>query len=215
MRSDRKTPTRRTPGPVYVVILLAGLALVLIGFLWFGPSDADTPPRPTAPTTTAPVHPNRSVAPLGRSEPVRVDIPRFGLSAPVVPLGLEGDGTVQVPPIERDAPVGWYRGSPTPGQDGASVLLGHSTVGVYGKGAFFDVGRLRPGDRVDVARADGSTVHFTVGEVRQYPKSRFPADEVYGGSGGPQLRLVTCGGTRGADGYSDNIVAYADMTSSG
>ncbi|MBH1934506.1 class F sortase [Streptomyces sp. AV19] len=186
----------------------AGLAALLLSFGRPGPV-----PPPSAPWGSSPVPSGSSSAPPGSAEPVRVTVPALGLTARVVPLGLEPDGTVAVPPIEPDAPVGWYEGSPVPGAPGASVLLGHSTVGRYGDGAFFRLGELGPGGRISVLRADGRTVAFTVRRVREYPKADFPSREVYAGtSGTPRLRLVTCGGPRdGAGGYRDNVVVYADL----
>lgn len=186
--------------PGVLVLLLpavAGLAALLLSC----GRPAPVPATP-APTGTS-----------GGSAPVRVAAPAVGISARVVPLGLEPDGTVAVPPIAPDAPVGWYEGSPAPGAPGASVLLGHSTVGRYGEGAFFRLAELGPGQRVSVRRADGGTVTFTVRRVAEYPKADFPAGEVYAGaSGPPRLRLVTCGGPHDpAGGYRDNVVVYADL----
>ncbi|GAA0401047.1 sortase domain-containing protein [Streptomyces luteireticuli] len=194
----------RRHGCALLVLLLpavAGLAALLLSFGRPGPAPPSPAPsgRPGGPDASA---------------PVRVTAPAVGISARVVPLGLAPDGTVAVPPVEPDAPVGWYEGSPVPGAPGASVLLGHSTVGRYGEGAFFRLGELGPGQRVSVRRADGGTVAFTVRRVAEYPKADFPAGEVYAGaSGPPRLRLVTCGGPHDpAGGYLDNIVVYADLT---
>jgi hypothetical protein len=38
---------------------------------------------------------------------------------------------------------------------------------------------LRRGDMVTIGRADGSSVRFVVQRTEQYPKDRFPTDEVY------------------------------------
>jgi hypothetical protein len=45
----------------------------------------------------------------------------------------------------------------------------------------------------------------------QYPKNAFPSDQVYAPTPGPELRLITCGGTfdRNRGSYRDNIVVYA------
>ncbi len=211
MRAGRPLLPQNTWSGVCLALFLVGVGLIVFG-ICATPSASPPPPGPAS-AASAPSSPGPAAAPMSRSEPVRLAIPSLGVSAPVMPLGLEADGTVEVPPIERDAPAGWYNGSPTPGEAGASVVLGHSTVGRFGKGVLFDAGRLEPGARVDVTRADGSTAEFTVREVREYTKADFPADKVYQGSGAPELRLVTCGGPRDADhGYRDNIVVYAALT---
>jgi len=49
--------------------------------------------------------------------------------------------------------------------------------------------------------------------VALYPKDRFPTEAVYGPTSGPELRLVTCGGTfdRSARSYDDNVVVDAAL----
>ncbi|WP_327286936.1 class F sortase [Streptomyces sp. NBC_01198] len=150
---------------------------------------------------------------MAKSSPERLRIPGIGVDTPVVPLGLAADGSVRVPPIEAHAPAGWYDGSPTPGQDGPAVLLGHVTVGAYGDGVFRHLDRMRPGDRVTVVREDGSEAAFRVDRVQTVAKSRFPTEEVYGNVDHPALRLITCGGTKISDGggYPDNVIVYASL----
>jgi sortase (surface protein transpeptidase) len=174
---------------------------------------------PTAPSGGAPAGPGATArgttepAPLGRSVPVHLDIPTIGVSTPLMALGLNGDGTVAVPPLRPDAPAGWYRHFATPGEVGPAVILGHvDTTG--GPAVFYRLRDLRPGDTVTVRRRDGSTAVFTVDRLAQYPKSAFPTDAVYGAVEHPALRLVTCGGaldaTRGE--YRANLIVYATLT---
>lgn len=151
---------------------------------------------------------------LARSVPVRLQIPDIGVDTPVMALGLAADGTVQVPPIEAHSPAGWYQGSPTPGQTGPSVLLGHVTVGQYGDGVFRKLDQLHPGSRVSVRLQDGAVAAFTVDTVDTVAKNEFPTQKVYGNVDRPELRLITCGGPKTGDGYLDNVVVYASLTGS-
>ena len=152
---------------------------------------------------------------MPRSVPERLLIPAIGVDTSVMSLGLAADGEVRVPPIEAHAPAGWYKGSPTPGQTGPSVLLGHVTVGSYGDGVFLHLDRLHKGDRVSVVRQDGSTAVFAVDSLQTVAKSHFPTSAVYGNVDHPALRLITCGGTRisGGGGYPDNVIVYASLVS--
>lgn len=127
-------------------------------------------------------------------------------------LGLAADGTVEVPPIEAGSPAGWYRGSPTPGQTGPSVILGHVTVGQYGDGVFRQLAQLKPGARVLVRLEDGATATFAVDSVLTVAKDEFPTEKVYGNVDRPELRLITCGGPRTGDGYRDNVVVFASLS---
>ncbi|MEU8991054.1 class F sortase [Streptomyces sp. NPDC048558] len=150
---------------------------------------------------------------LGSSPPVRLRIPAIDVDTPVIRLGLAQDGTVEVPPITADDRAGWYRHSPTPGQVGPSVILGHVTVGSYGDGVFRDLARLRRGDRIVARRKDGTSAEFAVSSVRTVAKADFPADDVYGDVDRPELRLITCGGPRSGDEYRDNVIVFAELSS--
>ncbi|MFJ8081778.1 class F sortase [Streptomyces sp. NPDC096205] len=155
--------------------------------------------------------PRPAARPLARSEPVRLRIPAADVDTPVIRLGLAEDGTVEVPPVTEHDRAGWYRHSPTPGQTGPSVLLGHVTVGPYGDGVFRRLAGVRRGDRVEVRLKNGRTAVFAVTTVRTVAKADFPADDVYGDVSRPELRLITCGGPRTGDEYRDNVIVSAAL----
>ncbi|MFI0419032.1 class F sortase [Spongiactinospora sp. 9N601] len=202
-----KGGVRRALGLVAAALTVTGAALLGGGALLSGA----TPPVPSPhsaraqPTVTA-----RPVLP--RSEPRRLDVPRIGVRVRLSRLGLNADGTVQVPPVDRPEQAGWYARGYTPGERGAAVILGHVDGGGR-KGVFYELGRLRPGDAISVTRADGSVAAFTVQSVEQVAKRRFPAQRVYGPLDHAGLRLVTCGGgfDRGSGHYTDNIIVYARL----
>jgi hypothetical protein len=150
---------------------------------------------------------------LPRSEPLRLDVPKIGVHVPLSRLGLNPDGTVQVPPVDRPERAGWYARGYMPGERGAAVILGHVDGGGR-KGVFYDLGRMRRGDAISVIRADGSVATFEVLSVEQVSKSRFPLRRVYGPLDHAGLRLVTCGGgfDRRTGHYTDNIIVYARLT---
>ncbi|WP_163015859.1 class F sortase, partial [Streptomyces sp. Tu 4128] len=166
------------------------------------------------PGTTAPQSPTgaKSARPLERSVPVGLRIPAVGVDTPVMRLGLAADGTVQVPPVTDDDRAGWYRHSPTPGQVGPSVLLGHVTVGTHGDGVFRHLARLHRGDRIETRLENGAAAEFTVTAVRTVRKAEFPTDDVYGDVKRPELRLITCGGPRVGEEYRDNVIVFAALS---
>jgi hypothetical protein len=67
------------------------------------------------------------------------------------------------------------------------VILGH-VDSKRGPAVFFRLRELRPGDRIDVQRADGSWVRFVVQRIAKYDKRRFPTDAVYYPTLTPMLR---------------------------
>jgi sortase (surface protein transpeptidase) len=141
---------------------------------------------------------------------VRLQVPAIGVDSPLMPLGLQADGSLEVPP--SGFPAGWFTGGPKPGEVGPAVMAGHVDWG-GSKGVFYDLRSLEPGDRITVTRADGSAVDFAVVSVQQFPKDAFPSDAVYGDLDHPGLRLITCGGSfdRHERSYVDNIVVFADL----
>ncbi|SCL73954.1 class F sortase [Micromonospora peucetia] len=152
---------------------------------------------------------------LSASRPVRLSVPAIKVSAPVAPVGQARDGSIAVPSIERADETGWYDRGPTPGEPGPSVIVGHVDT-KRGPAVFYDLHKLRPGDTVEVTRADDSVVVFRVDSVEHFPKDRLPAERVYGDEGPAGLRLITCGGDwlGGRTGYADNIIAFATLISS-
>ena len=134
----------------------------------------------------------------------------IGVAVSVSALGLNPDGTVQVPTNYQEP--GWFRLGPSPGQVGSAVILGH--VDSYqGPAVFFRLRSLRPGDRIEVSLADGVIAHFMVTTVATYPKEQFPARQVYASHGYSALQLVTCGGKfdTHTHSYLSNVVAYTSL----
>jgi sortase (surface protein transpeptidase) len=153
---------------------------------------------------------------LARSVPVAVRIPAIGVNSKLLRLGLNADGTVQVPSIKTSAGrAAWYKYSATPGQIGSSVIEGH-VDSQQGPAVFFRLGALHRGDTIDVTLADGVTAVFRVTGVREYSKSRFPAKTIYGTTDFAALRLITCGGAfdYATGHYLSSTVVFASLASS-
>ena len=151
---------------------------------------------------------------LPLSPPVRVEIPAIGVSSPLVRLGLNPDGTMQVPGDFQVA--GWFTGGPQPGQLGPAVIAGHVDSRT-GPAVFYRLRDLRPGDQIRVVRADGSRLRFVVEGARSYPKDGFPTGAVFGPVPGAALRLITCAGDfdRARGSYRDNLVVFARLAGTG
>ena len=213
-----------------VAIALAVVALVAVTLAATGQQRAPQPPpaadpgesttastAPSSAPSPAPVPAPASESPAAEqvAAPVSVSVPAIGVTSDLLRLGLNDDGTVEVPPLGPDDQAGWYEGGPAPGDVGPAVLLGHVDSAADGPGVFFDLGALEPGDVVDVARADGTVAVFTVDRVERHPKDAFPTIEAYGNTPDAQLRLITCGGDfdSSARSYLDNVIVFATLTS--
>ncbi|MDQ7903820.1 class F sortase [Phytohabitans sp. ZYX-F-186] len=152
---------------------------------------------------------------LERSLPVRVRANAVQISAPVHPVGNAPSGAIDVPTGSRFDEAGWYNKGPTPGEYGPAVIVGHVDSG-SGPSVFHKLSRLRPGNRVEISRADGSVAVFEVNAVRRFDRDNLPTDEVFGDFSRPGLRLITCGGrwVGGTTGYADNVVVFASLVKS-
>jgi len=153
---------------------------------------------------------------LRKSPPLTVSIPAIGVDSKLLDLGLNKDGTLQVPDLNTSADeAAWYKNSVTPGQAGASIIEGH--VDSYqGPAVFFRLGALKPGNEIDVTLADGVTAIFRVTGVREYLKADYPANVVYGATDYAALRLITCGGDFDpvTGHYLSSVVVFASLVSS-
>lgn len=205
MRGRRTVPV----GVLAAALLFVGLFAVAAGLgaatgfdirdYFRGPPE---PPPPVYPV-------------LEPSRPTRLTIPSIGVNAPILTVGLAPDGSVGVPPLQRHNEAGWFDQGPTPGQYGPALIVGHADTRT-GPSVFHDLADMRPGQRIEVQRRDGTAAIFEVNSVEHYGKGDLPIERVYGDYSRPSLRLVTCGGTwLGSDrGYSDNFIVFASLVAS-
>jgi Sortase domain len=197
---------------------MLGVGLLAVGAGTAGLVLARASSPPSVRLTRVPAPSGRAVVPISLSavqpqtpKPVWLTIPAIGVKAPIVTLGLNRNGTLQVP--RTTTVVGWYTGSPRPGAVGSAIIAGHVDSRA-GPGVFFWLRTMHRGERIYVRRADGTLAVFTVTAVQMYAKDDFPTAMVYGPVPDAELRLITCGGTfdyaRGS--YLSNVVVYARLS---
>jgi LPXTG-site transpeptidase (sortase) family protein len=139
--------------------------------------------------------------------PVSIEIPAVGVDAPVVPVRLLADRTIEIPAVDQ---AGWYEPGPRPGEAGPAVIVGH-VDSRRGPAVFFRLKELRPGDRIVVELDGGATRSFRVERVERRPKENLPVGRIWNRTDRPVLRLITCGGSfdRETGHYRDNVIVYA------
>lgn len=150
------------------------------------------------------------VVPVSFPIPRRVEIPAIDVRTKVVPVGLEGNGAIEIP--EDIRLVGWYDLGVPPGADrGSAVLVAHRDGREQGRGVFYDLGLLEVDDRVVVRTDEGSDLAFSVVSRESIRKKRLPYEELFAVDGPPRLTLISCGGPYDPDagGYQDNVVVTA------
>lgn len=227
MSDSRPAPRRGARVAVVLLVVglvVAGLVLVLAGL-------GGSPPPSPSPAVAGSAGTSASTGPAGGASrrpdavaeasrtgapPARITVPSIDVVSAVNPVGLNRDGTLEVPapgPLYDQA--AWYRGSVTPGERGPSVILGHVDSAKNGPSVFYRLGEMRPGETFTVARADNAVLTFRVDSVRSYPKNDFPTLTVYGATDRPEIRLITCGGDfdSAARSYRDNTVVFAHLVS--
>ncbi|MFD4139995.1 class F sortase [Streptomyces sp. NPDC058572] len=185
---------------------LARLAPALLALLTVltGCSSA---PGPSAPADSAAVGTPPEVK--HPAAPTKVVIPSIGVTGSLMELGLNTDGTVEVPPAEKGMTAGWYTGGSVPGEAGAAVIIGHNDTR-FGKAVFHDLKKIAKGADITVTNDRGESVHFTVTGTESVSKNSFPTEKVYGPTEDHALRLITCDGDFDAQGHPvNNLIVYA------
>ncbi|MFF9910024.1 class F sortase [Streptomyces sp. NPDC013457] len=208
--TGRRAPARRT---FVRPLLLCAVLTSTVG------ACATDDARSASPAATASHAPDREAGPreptdpprttATKAVPVRVSVPSLGIDSELMGLGLNQDGTVQVPPPDKGMTAGWYTGNARPGETGAAVIIGHNDTR-FGRAVFHDLKRIREGATVDVRDSRGGTVRFTVSGTETVDKDAFPTRKVYGTTRERALRLITCDGAFDAAGHPvDNLIVYA------
>ena len=216
MKNKKSVMAPRTRRAITAVALAVSALLTVVGCAG-GQFDAgNSQPHPSsrqsansAQSTSDSAH-SEKVPSTAAQRPVRLEIPSISVDTDIIDLGLDTDGTLEVPPDGKAA--GWYTGAPAPGEVGPAIIAGHvDWEGV--DGVFFDLRNLEPGADIIVTREDGSRAVFTATSIEHFPKENFPTDVVYGDLDHPGLRIITCGGSfdETARSYNDNIIAFADI----
>lgn len=144
--------------------------------------------------------------------PTTVAIPAINVEAEIEHVGLLPNGQMNEPSTMEG--VAWYEPGAKPGDQGSAVLAGH-VDSKTGPAVFFDLGKLKKGDEINVTGADGETLTFIVQEQAVYPREEAPVQKIFGYSFRRQLNLITCTGefNRDAGTHEERMVVYAVLES--
>jgi Protein of unknown function (DUF4012)/Sortase domain len=177
----------------------------------FGDGDATSAselPMPSAPPGGCGL-PVVSANPI--AAPTWLDIPSAHVSAGVVELGVEPDGTMEAPPTPDV--VGWYRMSARAGQPGNSVFSGHVDWG-QNTAVFWGLRDLEAQDPIVIRGADGVEHRYLVESNRVVDRNDPSATALVRGARDSVLTLITCDGTydRSIRDYSGRRVVRAVLS---
>lgn len=165
-------------------------------------------PTPTpVPTPLPPPKPGRDGS-IGR-----LVIPRIGINAPLIVLGITRSGEMEAP--RTGNVVAWYDFSAQPAGSGNAVMSGHldwdKVVAV-----FWRLRELETGDEIRVQWADGRTYTYYVGWKQRYPNGQEPVGEIVGPTPQRTLTLITCDGKfdRTTRNYEERLIVRAALSDS-
>ncbi len=125
-------------------------------------------------------------------QPKSIMIPKLGINAAVVNVGLTSDGAVDTPKNIWNA--AWYNGSAKPGNSGAVLIDGHSSAT---RGALFgNLDRLAAGDQIKVERGDGTVIYYVVAYTAIVNRNNVDMASMLKpyGSADKGLNIITCTG---------------------
>jgi len=126
--------------------------------------------------------------------PRALSIDKIDVTARVLPMSVNTDGSVQAPRNIYDA--GWYTGSVKPGEIGAMFIDGHAS-GPTREGLFAYLDKLEEGDTLQMEKGDGTKLTYKVVHKEIAPlegldmkKMLLPYGNTLRG-----MNLMTCTGT--------------------
>ena len=143
-----------------------------------------------------------------------IAIPRFGVEASIITLGVDAQGVMETP----DGPVNvaWYDFSARPGfapgvAGGNAVFSGHVDYYNYGPAVFWNLRNLELDDEIEVRLADGTVYRYGVISRNQYDANTAPIGEIVGDTPNEVITLITCGGSFDATAgeYDDRVIVRA------
>ncbi|MBP7767393.1 class F sortase [Candidatus Saccharibacteria bacterium] len=144
--------------------------------------------------------------------PRLISIPSIDVKARIKTVGLTNEGAIDVPSNIFD--VGWYNGSARPGSSGAAFVDGHVS-GPTQNGVFYDLKKLKPGDKIMIEMGDKRVISYTVTSTIRTSKEEVDMasalSPVIAGKNG--LNLITCAGKYNPEqqSFQDRVIVYTQQ----
>jgi len=200
------------------VLVSLGAGLLALGLSIFLQTHGLTAEALTA--ENPPVATVQTSAPHGQGSsfdaPARLIIPAIGVDANIQGVGLawQGNGEMGIPTNFTD--VGWYKDGPLPGKPGSAVIDGHLDGRNVKEAVFYNLGKLKTGDTVEVAYTSGKTVTFKVVNVKTYDLNAPTADIFSSDTSTARLNLITCAGSwdKTQQSYNERVVVFTELVTS-
>lgn len=91
--------------------------------------------------------------------PRLLQIQKINLNSRIQKVNIDSNGDINVPKNIYD--IGWYEGSPKPGEKGVAFLNGQANYR-GGPAVFANLGKLIKGDEITIQKGNGDSLNYTV-----------------------------------------------------
>ncbi len=181
-----------------------------------GCGGAEKPAAPSVPQSEEPASPVAEQPKPKSTEkqtepfvPARLRIPTIDVDTKVEVVGKDTKGRMDVP--KQTDQVGWYQYGAKANQTGNVILAGHLDD-TDGPAVFYDLAKVKQGQRIEVSSKTGEKVSYVVTNVKSYPVDQAPVGSIFGATLAQRLTLITCIGTfTQSKGYDERLVVTAEQ----
>jgi sortase (surface protein transpeptidase) len=140
----------------------------------------------------------------GNDYPVEVTIPSIHLDSPIIDVGVNAKGEMDVPDGNTKN-IGWYQDGTIPGNIGSAVFDAHVFA------ALKDLRYAKVGDDIYVKTKSGKELHFRIEQSTLYKTTEVPVQTLFNHADKARLNFITCAGklTYDRSTYDHRLVDYA------
>lgn len=146
--------------------------------------------------------------------PVRLKIPFIGVDSAIEDALITPDGRMDVP--AGSVNVAWFALGPHPGKVGSAVIGGHFGISNGKPFVFYNLDKLKTGDKIYILDDKGETLAFQIRKIRSFDRNADATTVFTSNDGLAHLNLITCEGTwnRVNGNYPLRLVVFADKIAS-
>lgn len=124
--------------------------------------------------------------------PVRLKIPILGVDSLVEDALITPEGRMDVP--SGSINVAWFALGPYPGQIGSAVIGGHFGIKNGVPFVFYNLNKLKVGDKIYVLNDKGETLAFVVRLIKSFDRNADATEVFTSDDNLAHLNLITCEG---------------------
>lgn len=142
--------------------------------------------------------------------PVRLKIPVIGVDSAIEDALITPDGRMDVP--AGSVNVAWFALGPHPGKEGSAVIGGHFGIRNGVPFVFYNLDKLKAGDKIYIVDDNGDTLAFVVRSIKSFDRNADATTVFTSDDGGAHLNLITCEGAwnKVNDTYPQRLVIFTD-----